>query len=276
MLLRFAGVLATLLLAAAPQLADEPKAGQEAALADLSLDVQAFRAIYMLKLTDTQLKQVAMWAKETSAPRSKRPEPKAGASVRNVLTSLRAALLEGTDDDKIGDLEDELEQIVESENPKLDDSFDITKAARKRTPQLLKDLKADQFAAFAEVAADDIIDPVQHLIKALEQVRGLKGTAWTEKRDEIADDIAWAVAGVNQAAPVIAKVNALLTKRGPRAKPISRQANRPWKKRPGTLSGRSQWTTCYAITPNARSPICFPTHASKRRSRQRSNELAAR
>jgi len=196
------------------QARDEQKADKKPSLADISLEVQTLRTFYTLKLTDEQLKQIARLAKETAEPERQRPQPKASDEARRVLTDLRDALIDGTDDDKIGELEDELEQLMAKEKPQLEDSYDYTKAARLRTPEVLKSLKVVQLAAYYSSVSEDLVEPLPQLTAALEQVRGLPRAEWREKRDEIADEVAWAVAGVDAARTetISDKVVALLSK----------------------------------------------------------------
>jgi len=197
-----------------PVHADEPKADKEQPVNEISLEVQALRTFHNFKLTDEQLKMAAKFAKETADPPRKRTAAKVNDEYRKTLTNLRAALIAADDDDKIGDLEEELDQITDKEKPKLDDSFDITKAARKRTPEIIKSLTVTQLATYYGSIAEDVHDPVAQLTEALEEVRGLEKKEWTDKRDEIADDVAWAVAGTDATASdkVRDKVTALLGK----------------------------------------------------------------
>jgi hypothetical protein len=194
--------------------ADEPKADKEQPIHEISLEVQALRALYSLKLTNEQMKMASKLAKETNEPARKRTTPKVSDEYRKIVTNLRDALIAADDDDKIGDLEEELDRVTEKEKPQLDDSFDITKAARKRTPEIIKSFKAAQLAAYYGFLADEVEEPLDQLTKALAEVRGLEKKEWTDKRDEIAGDMAWAVAGLDAAKSekVSDKVVALLSK----------------------------------------------------------------
>jgi hypothetical protein len=130
------------------------------------------------------------------------------------VTNLRNALRSADDADKIGDLEEELDQAMEKEKPQLDDSFDITKSARKRTPEIIKNLSVSQLAAYYNAVVEEVKDPREVLATALVEVRGYDRKEWTEKRDEIADNVAWAVAGLDatKSENVNDKVIALLSK----------------------------------------------------------------
>jgi hypothetical protein len=194
--------------------ADEPKADKEQSINEISLEVQALRSFYTLKLTDEQLKQIAKFANETAEPAHKRKMVKVDDEYRKLLTNLRDALIAADDDDKIGDLEEELDQLPEKDKPDLDDSYDVTKGARKRAPEVIKGLTVQQLASYYGSIADDVQEPLTQLTGALESVRGLEGKEWTDKRDEVADEVAWSVAGldVTKADKIRDKVVVLLTK----------------------------------------------------------------
>jgi hypothetical protein len=209
----FVCLAATLLLAPA-RAADDPKADKELSLSELSLDVEALQVIYALRLTNDQLKAVKPLAAKTAEPERKRKSVKASDEFRKVLTDLRAALIDANDDDKIGELEDDFEVLMENGKVKLDNSFDVTQGARQATPGVLKLLTADQLDAFYDSEADDTPEPLGYLTNALTEVRGLDKKKWNEKRDDIADNVAWAVAGLDEKKgdKINKKVVALLNK----------------------------------------------------------------
>jgi hypothetical protein len=192
--------------------ADEPKADKEQPAHEVSLEVQALRSFYDLKLTDEQLKLVAKLAKETVEKPHKRKSEKVSDEHRKALTELRDALIAAEDDDKIGDLEDTLDQIADK--PDLDDSFDITKPARKRAPEIFKSFSVSQLAGYYGAIADDVQEPGDQLTAALTSVRGLEDKEWTNKRDDIAEEVAWSVGGLDvvKADKIRDKVVVLLSK----------------------------------------------------------------
>jgi len=207
-----ASCVALTLLFVSAGTADDPKADKKQPAFELSLEVQALRSCYDLKLTDEQLKQVAKLAKETAEKSHKRKSTKVSDEHHKALTELRDALLAADDDDKIGDLEDAVDQIADK--PELDDSFDVTKAARKRAPEVFKSFSVSQLAAYYGSIADDVQEPAEQLTAALNAVRGLEDKEWTGKRDDIAEEVAWSVGGLDvaKADKVRDKVVVLLSK----------------------------------------------------------------
>jgi hypothetical protein len=57
-------------------------------------------------------------------------------------------------------------------------------------------LKPAQLAHFLGYLDEDVADPRERLQTGLEQARKLQGDAWAARRDEIAEEVGWLVAGV--------------------------------------------------------------------------------
>src|SRR5260370_4481384 len=92
---------------------EEAKKDAEPALAELSMEMQALRTLYNLRLTTGQMKALAKVANETAEPDRKRNPGEASDEYRKALTALRDALADGSDDDKIGELEDAFADLEE-------------------------------------------------------------------------------------------------------------------------------------------------------------------
>lgn len=186
-----------------PACAGEPKDDKQPAqdnkqpAHEISLEVQALRAVHALKLTDEQLKLAVRFTKETAEPERKRATRKVSDAYRKALLDLHDALL-AADDDKIDNLEEEFEKLIDKDKPDLDDTYEITKGARKRTPEFIKSLTVRQLADFYSASVDDVKEPVALMMEALDKYRGLDKKEWTDKRDDIAVDVAWAVAGLDE------------------------------------------------------------------------------
>jgi hypothetical protein len=80
----------------------------------------------------------------------------------------------------------------------LDEEVILTEVARKRAPQVLKQLKANQLATFIGAHAEETVDPLDALISGLERVRELGLVEWNETRDELSEKLSILVAGVDQ------------------------------------------------------------------------------
>jgi hypothetical protein len=189
--------LAMILVLAGPASAQEAKQNEEIDLNDLSLEVSALQALHSFNFTDAQLHKLQSWAKETAAKPSKREPAKASKEYRDKLMELRDALVEATDDDKIDQLNEELEELREAQKPVVDDGVDLTPGARKRAAEALRLLKVQQFASYVAAVADDLHDPLERFLEAMQTVRGLKGNDWKQRREEIVDDILRLAAGVD-------------------------------------------------------------------------------
>ena len=187
--------------------------GDEAPLHEVSQEVQALRTLRQLKFTPEQMKALEKLARETAQPARTHAKPKASAEYAQTLADLREALA-SDDADRADDLDEKLDQLTESEKPEVDDGVELTAAARKSVPEVLRALKPAQLAAFFGDNADEVIDPQERLLATLDAVRALKGNAWKEKRDEVAEEVARALAGVDadRAERVHDQVVALLSK----------------------------------------------------------------
>jgi hypothetical protein len=180
---------------------------------DLYQEVQVLLTLHYLKMTPEQMQALRKVARETAGPARARDNAKVSDEYREVLTDLRNALVDANDDQRIEDLEDKLDELDASEKPGLDD-VEVTAAARKRVPEVLRQMKLAQLVAYLAYVDEDVVDPLDRLLDALESVRGLKPAEWKEKRDEVAEEVAWLVAGVDadRADRVNDQVVALLSK----------------------------------------------------------------
>src|SRR5579871_84143 len=82
-------------VAQAPLRADKP-ADEKPNLNDLSMEVQALRMIYQLKLTPEQMKSLRKVAEKTADKNADREEGRASEKYVKALQALRTALATGT------------------------------------------------------------------------------------------------------------------------------------------------------------------------------------
>lgn len=176
-----------------PANADD-KTDMDEPLHNISMEVQALRMFDSLSLSDEQIALVGKLSKETAEPSRKRSQPRASEEYQRLLKEVRSALLDH-DEDKVGELDEEIEQLQQKESPEVDDGFAVTKAARQRAPEVFKTFKPAQLAKYYGSVADDMHDPLNLLTEALQSVRGLQKDDWRGKRDEIADEVAWLSVG---------------------------------------------------------------------------------
>jgi hypothetical protein len=204
--------IAVVLLLGAGGVAQAPREPDPTAVTVLSQEVAALQTLYALDATKAQLESLRRIARETAAPPIKGIECKVSDAYKKKLRDLREALVKAADEERIGELMDQIDELKEKEKPELADDVDVTEAAAERAPEVLRMLTAGQVAAFLGGFAGDIIDPRQRLLEALDKVRGLSNKEWTEVRGEISEDIGRLVAGLDdeKSARISARVLQLL------------------------------------------------------------------
>jgi hypothetical protein len=177
---------------------DEPKKDAEPGIAELSMEMQALRTLYNLRLTTEQMKTLAKFAKDTAEPPRKRNQGKASDEYRKVLTELRDALAAASDDDKIADLEDAFTDLEEKEKPDMDDGVEVTAPARKRAPEVFKKMRPSQLASYLGFLAEEVVDPQDVLASTMKEIRGINNEDWKDRRDDLAEELGWLLGGVDE------------------------------------------------------------------------------
>jgi hypothetical protein len=177
----------------------------------LNLEVAALQQLHQLDVTPAQLEALAKLAKDAAPKTGERKPAKVSDKYRRTLLQYREALVKG-EDERADDLGEELEDLRYSEAPTLDDAIDTADEARKLAPQALKLLGARQTATYLGLYGDDLPDPVEELLAALEKSHGTDDKEWKELRDATAEDVGWLLAGLDagEAGKVGDKVTALL------------------------------------------------------------------
>jgi hypothetical protein len=180
---------------------------------DIALEVQALRTLYLLRITPEQTKKLQKIAKEIGAPDRKRAKPRTSDDYRRVLADLRDALA-ADNDDKVDELEERLLEATETEEPEMDDAVGVTVAARRRVPDVLRLLRPPQLASYFGSVAEDVGDPQERLVAALEQVRNDGEDDWEQTRDDLAEELGWHLGGLDSTCEKVVRkeVIALLNK----------------------------------------------------------------
>jgi hypothetical protein len=176
----------------------EPQFPVPADVNDLSMRVSALETIYEFDLTDAQLRALRTLALG-AAQKDARTPAKANPKLVQALKDLHTALLKADDDDKIGDLKDTVDELKDDDEVDLDDDIDVTDAARAKTPEFLKHLKASQIAAYLAVHAEEVADPDEQMIDSLNDLRSGESDDPDGDAQDSADDIAHLVAGLDAA-----------------------------------------------------------------------------
>ncbi len=201
--------------AATPQLvADEPKSTEAMALSDLSMEVSALGALYRFEFTPVQLEALRRIAAETAQKGGGREEGKGSAALRQGLSDLRSALLtEKPDEERVSDLEEKLVDLHNADDTDLDDTVEITEAARRRAPDLLRVMSPRQVTAYLSDLGEALPDPLERLLEAVDKAAQLSDAEWKDLSEDIADEVSWLLGGLDKkkAALVRLKVNQWLS-----------------------------------------------------------------
>jgi hypothetical protein len=179
---------------------------------DINQEVTVLQVLHNLQANPAQLKALADLA-ATTAPK---PGPRKVLPLTDryykALVGLRDALA-AADDEKIIEHSGVLEELRDEEEPEFEDA-EITDEARKAAPGLLRKFSSRQVALYLAGQADNFPDPGEQLADVLEKSRELKGKEWRTLRDDLAYQLGWLLAGVEEAAEtkVRDQVTALLDK----------------------------------------------------------------
>jgi hypothetical protein len=164
-------------------------------LNDLSMEVAALQALYEFQLTPEQMKGLRQLAPETAGKPGARQAAKASAEYAKTLVELHGALVQPAKAERIHELEEKLAELAQNEAPELDDLIELTEAACRRAPELLRQLSARQVASY--IAQFEFPDPLELLHAALDQVRPLAPKEWKEFREELSSEVGRLVAGLD-------------------------------------------------------------------------------
>src|SRR5262245_59045753 len=96
---------------------DPPQKAPEPGIHRLSQEIGALKMLYRLRLTPAQLQALLKLAPETMAAERETKKGKFSEDYRALLGELRKALAEAEDDERIGDLEEKVSDLSESESP---------------------------------------------------------------------------------------------------------------------------------------------------------------
>lgn len=175
---------------------------------DLEMQVAALSKLHDLELTTAQLKQLKALAAQSEPAKA----PAAGLSseaYQSALSALRDALL-GDDDEKIGTAQDRVDTL--REQAKLGDAPDptVTDSALKQAPAAVSLLTVTQIASYIAANEDDVSDPVEEMMDALDQLSDKPGAdEYAGIRSELVSEVALMVAGPDKTAqqPIAKKVS---------------------------------------------------------------------
>jgi hypothetical protein len=119
------------------------------------------------------------------------------ARFASLLKRFQDALLAGNNDQTIARLRGEVVDQIESVEG-LDDQIEPTGPALKHAPDFCRNLKASQIAAFLASHADEVSDPAERMVEAVEEIRAAPASDAINIARKIANDIGHMVAGLDQ------------------------------------------------------------------------------
>jgi hypothetical protein len=189
-------VLGLAFLGPAPRVVADPPKTDKLSLGDLSLEVEALRTLFYIKATPEQMKMLQKLSGET-AQKPRERKGKASAEYQQALQELHDALINPMEGDALDKLDDKVDELQDSEDPDLDDDVEITAAARKHLPEILKSLQPGQVDSYTDYLNDYVEQPLDTLLQALTDVRPLKRNELKEKYKEVAVEVAHLVAGLD-------------------------------------------------------------------------------
>jgi hypothetical protein len=165
--------------------ADDPEGSD---LNALSLEVTALQTLHDLELTRTQLTALGKLPQECAPKENHREPAKTSPELGQALSSLRAAYARG-DDNQIGDAREKLDDLMQKQQPELDNSVTITEGARSNAADAIRLLNVRQVGSLLRTL--ELTDPTELLLAALEQVRTLKGQDLEQETTTVAEEVSW-------------------------------------------------------------------------------------
>jgi tetratricopeptide (TPR) repeat protein len=165
----------------------------------LSMEVAVLRTLFLLKAAPHHLEKIRTQFKDGVMKPRKREAADASPEYKKTLTDLRAALIAG-DEDRVNELSDQLEELAKDDEPDVDDAVEISEEARKLAPKLLTAFDANLVVGYLASYGKDFPVPYRMMVKAMRlDGKGKKPTAeqWKEVRANVANDVAWSVAGLD-------------------------------------------------------------------------------
>ncbi|HTL28714.1 MAG TPA: hypothetical protein VL282_05830 [Tepidisphaeraceae bacterium] len=174
--------------------------------AKLVYDVAALERLQQLDVSAEQLRAIDKLAVGVK-PQALPDKMKLTDEYRSALSEYRKAMISG-DEDKISTAEDKVGEIKEKNEDSPDAEIDATESARHAAPELLSLLRPSQIAGYVSEHSDDVPDPLQTMLDALDEIQGKDGDDYTSVKEEASDQVALLLAGLDPAAqaPIAKKV----------------------------------------------------------------------
>jgi len=176
----------------------------------LQLEVDALSTLQDLQLTPAQLSALQDLSSDTAATLPDTPLKLEAAHVA-ALQTLRAALISGKED-QIDDAQDKVGEFEEQQDAEDAPDIEPTDAARGKVGMAIKLLTARQLAGYISENAEDVADPAEIVVEALNQCHDMTDDDYQSLKDDTAADLSQLAGGFNPAKTptVVGKANHLL------------------------------------------------------------------
>jgi hypothetical protein len=135
-----------------------------------SLRINALMSLYEFDMSPGQLKELRAAAVKTAGNQA-RPPVKGTAALAQAFKDVQSAL-EKRDEQAIVEARNKMVELTSDLD--LDDDVNPTEAALAKAPAIRRQLRASQIAAFLAVHADELSDPTELVLGALEAIRDLR------------------------------------------------------------------------------------------------------
>jgi hypothetical protein len=204
-LLAFAALIVAALQPRETLHADDTKAAPElkgaaaTELVRLRREVDALETLYHLEPTEAQLNGLLALAAKTAAKPAAPAQARAGVDYIKTLRDARAALVRN-DEAQVSILYKKLAEIEEQEDAEIGEGFDLTDAALKAAPAALKLFTAAQVVSYLAAMENEVPDPVERIVLALNEGIDLAANEWKSLRDETAEEAACLIHGFHSEA----------------------------------------------------------------------------
>ncbi len=188
------------------QFVPNAKVGDQVVISQMSTEINALQTLRQFQFDNDQLAKMAKLAigplgkpGTTSMYNQARVTGKASKEVREKMSAIHKALLNGNGEADVAKMTEELAAVLEKEKVSIDDNIKITDGARSEAVTVYRMLRADQLAGYIGQIAESIDDPIDQFMNSLEEIGTLSDDEWKEQQTEIANEIAQTVAGLDSA-----------------------------------------------------------------------------
>ena len=175
------------------------EADQSSDTLKLQLEVNALSTLQDLHLTPDQLTALQALSADTAGTLPTAPLKLEAGHVA-ALQTLRTALISGTEE-QISDAEDKVADFEEQQDADDEPDVDTTDAAKGKAGAAIKVLTPRQIAGYISENIDDVADPGEILVDALNQCHDLTEDDYQSLKEDTCDDLGQLAGGFSPSKP---------------------------------------------------------------------------